>query len=72
MNITVLYYVENHRDRFVTILGAFSDDVPGSGKLNAAIDTHMASLAVQGIRGVTREDYRISIGQLDKPETWIF
>lgn len=67
--VTVLYHVENHRDRTVTILGVFSDKEPGSGKLHAAKEKFKAINAICGIVCHDSE-FRISSGALDQAHTF--
>lgn len=71
MRITVLYYIENHRDRFVTILGAFSASDTVAVKINETIDAHLAHLESQGIRGVSRYDYHTCEQALDDTHAWL-
>jgi len=67
--VTVLYHIENHRDREVTIVGVFSDENPGSGKIYDAKRRFMAARNAVGIK-CEEYEFRTREGALDDYSTW--
>lgn len=68
-NVTVLYHIENHKDRVVTILGVFSDKNPGTGKIHAAKEAFKARRALSGVK-IHDFEFHLSSGTLDNPYTF--
>lgn len=66
--VTVLWHVENHRDRVATIIGVFDNKPPyGSGKINRAINAAVFMRQQMGIQ-CSRDEFRLMDMVVNKPE----
>lgn len=64
--VTVLYYVEDHEsDSNARILGVFSLNDPGTGKIARTIQAHMAERLVLGLPKSSLKDYHTVSGAMD-------